>query len=76
MRPNTYASAALFGLATAVPIHERATSYDYVIVGCGTAGIVIANRLSANPATSVLCIEAGPLYVKFSKIENPLTDRF
>lgn len=35
------------------------TSFDYVIVGAGSAGCVLANRLSANPATSVLLIEDG-----------------
>jgi choline dehydrogenase-like flavoprotein len=35
------------------------TPFDYVIVGAGPAGCVLANRLSANPATSVLLIEAG-----------------
>lgn len=34
--------------------------FDYVIVGGGSAGAVLANRLSANPATRVCLIEAGP----------------
>jgi len=34
-------------------------SFDYIIIGAGSSGCVVANRLSANPDVSVCLIEAG-----------------
>ena len=46
-------------------------SHKYIIVGAGSAGCVLANKLSENPKNSVLLIEAGPLDSSYS-IKMPL----
>ena len=46
-------------------------SHKYIIIGAGSAGCVLANKLSENPNNSVLLIEAGPMD-NYSSIKMPL----
>ncbi|KAK4951387.1 hypothetical protein LTR10_010361 [Elasticomyces elasticus] len=65
------ALASLSYSAPFVPLAPRAVAldnvsqlrpeYDYVVIGGGTSGLVVANRLTEDPTINVLVIEYGPL---------------
>ncbi|KAL8735001.1 MAG: hypothetical protein Q9166_001126 [cf. Caloplaca sp. 2 TL-2023] len=55
-----YAQYQLYGNSFGVPGQDA--TFDYVVLGGGTAGLAVAARLAANPKLSVAVIEAGGFY--------------
>lgn len=68
-----FAALALASTAFALPksLPKSTPSYDYIIVGGGVSGLVLANRLSEDSAVSVAVIEAGDSVFNNKNVTDP-----
>jgi hypothetical protein len=61
---------SVFLSLAALVTSSQALTYDYVIIGAGTSGLVIANRLSELPNITVAVIEAGASVVNNTNVTD------